>query len=94
MPGTITLGTGPRAGQTISKDSGERQTTSPSETSAAGEPDHEKSVIEGIKGLIKQHSAGQSPGGQLNGKEVTNDSAIDQMSQAIKTVPGNSTDYG
>lgn len=54
-------------------------------------PDHEKGLIESIKGLIQQHSS--APGGTLNGKQTSVDSAVDQMSQAVKSAPG-SSDYG
>jgi hypothetical protein len=82
--GTIKLGTGPRAGQTVSK-SGDK------DASATG---HEQSIIDGIKGLIENHAKGGAPGGTINGKATSTDSAVDQMSQAIKETPGNSTDYG
>lgn len=67
-----------------SQDSSDKSTT----------PDHEKGLIDSIKGLIKQHS--QAPGGTNTetGKQESTNEAVDRMSQAIKDVPGNSTDYG
>lgn len=57
-------------------------------------PDHEKGLLDSIKGLIKSHMDGaKAPGGEMNGKAVSVDSAVDQMSQAVKSAPG-SSDYG
>lgn len=67
-----------------SQDSSDKSTT----------PDHERGLIESIKGLIENHAKGKAPGGEIGGKAVSVDSAVDQMSQAIKDTPGNSSDYG
>lgn len=48
-------------------------------------PDHESSVIEGLKGLIRQHS-----GGSANKNE---DSALAALDRGASEAPGNSTDY-
>lgn len=67
-------------------------TSSPGDTTTT--PDHEKGLVESIKGLIKQHmEGGKAPGGEIGGKAVSVDSAVDQMSQAVKSAPG-SSDYG
>lgn len=58
-----------------------------------GPPDHERGLIDSIKGLIENHAKGKAPGGEIGGKAVSVDSAVDQMSNAIKSVPG-SNDYG
>lgn len=57
-----------------------------------GGPDHEKGLIDSIKGLIAKHS--QAPGGtDSSGKVVSTNEAVEAMSGGIKSVPGNTTDY-
>ena len=74
-----------------------KRTITPRTGPDAGTPrtvDHEKGLIDSIKGMIENHAKGGAPGGtDSNGKAQSVDSAVDQMSQAIKDAPGNS-DYG
>lgn len=80
---TVTPRTGPDAGKARSQDSSDTSTT----------PDHEKGLIDSIKGLIENHAKGKAPGGEVDGKQQSVDSAVDQMSQAVKAAPGGTT-YG
>ncbi len=58
------------------------------------EVDHEKGLIESIKGLIQNHAKGGAPGGtDSSGKSQSVDSAVDQMTQAVENAPGGSS-YG
>ena len=53
---------------------------------------HEKSFLDSMKDSIKKWvNAG---GGEQDGKKTDTDTEVGKMSQAIDTVPGNSTDYG
>jgi hypothetical protein len=47
--------------------------------------DHEGGIIEGIKGLIRQHM-----GGSANKNE---DSALKALDSGVSSAPGNTTDY-
>lgn len=64
-----------KAAPATSKDSSDKSQT----------PDHETNVIEGIKGLIRQHA-----GGSANKNE---DSALHAMDAGVSSAPGNLADY-
>lgn len=75
----------PASDREKSQDSSDKSTT----------PDHAKGLLDSIKGLIDEHMKGaKAPGGtDSEGKQQTVDSAVDQMSQAVKAAPGGTT-YG
>lgn len=74
-----------------------KRTVTPQTGSDAGQKrtvDHEKGLIESIKGLIENHAKGGAPGGtDSEGSSQSVDSAVDKMSQAVKDAPGGSS-YG
>jgi hypothetical protein len=57
----------------------------PPDTSAKAGADHETSIVEGIKGLIRQHSGGTANKAQ--------DTALAALDKGVSDAPGNSSDY-
>ena len=58
-----------------------------------GSKDHAASILDSIQSYFTSAKKPEAPGGELDGKKVSVNDAVEQMSGAIKSAPGNNADY-